>query len=288
MKKKKNLVLGISALLLMLTISGCNLKKEIFPKSNTIRIEIESDNEYKKLFNPNINDTNLETEEETSTSLPFNKTETTTSEEQEDNRKRVTLTFDDGPSKYTEQLLEVLKQYDVKATFFVIGNNCEKRSDALLKIAEDGHEIAIHGETHTSFTKLGPEETTTEIENTTEYIESLGISVSNLVRPPYGSLNNVLKENIDYPFILWNIDTKDWENKNKDLIKKEIIDNIQEGSIILMHDTTKAIFDANTEALKELLPELTKEYKFITISEMAQYYNIELENGKTYRKIKSE
>ena len=120
-----------------------------------------------------------------------------------------------------------------------------------------------------------------------DYIEELGIETTDLVRPPYGSLNDDVKKNVPYPFILWNIDTEDWKTRDKDEIKQEILDNIQEASIILMHDT-KAVHNADLEALKEILPELTEEYKFVTVSELFEYYNITLEDGKVYRKIKSE
>lgn len=206
----------------------------------------------------------------------------------EDNRKLVALTFDDGPGKYTEELLNVLKEYNVTATFFVIGENCTKYPDTLTLIANNNHEIAIHGKTHTSFTNLTQEEVNNEISSTIDYIESLGIDASELVRPPYGSLNSSLKENSNYPFILWNIDTEDWKNKDPDTIKKEILENISQGSIILMHDTTKTVHEADITALNDILPELTKEYNFVTISKLCEEYNLTLENGKTYGKIKSE
>ncbi len=218
-----------------------------------------------------------------SPTLPFIATEEPA---EEDNRGLVALTFDDGPSKYTEELVEVLDSYGVKSTFFVLGCNSENYPDALAAISDSGHEIAIHGDTHTSFTKLSIDQVNQEITNTMDYIASLGIESSCLVRPPYGSLNDTLKENIEYPFILWNIDTEDWKTKDKEQIKQEILDYIEPGSIILMHDTS-AVHEVDIEVLNEILPELTEEYKFVTISELCDHYNIELENGKAYRKIKS-
>lgn len=205
----------------------------------------------------------------------------------EDNRHLVALTFDDGPSAYTEDLLKLLNEYDVKATFFVLEYNCEKYPDTLSLITKYGNELAIHGATHTSFTKLTTDEVNNEIISTIDYIESLGVETTDLVRPPYGSLNNNIKDNVPYSFILWTIDTEDWKTKDKDKIKQTILENIQETAIILMHDT-KSVHKPDLEALQEILPELTKEYKFVTVSELFEYYDINLEDGKTYRKIKSE
>jgi len=204
----------------------------------------------------------------------------------EDNRMLASLTFDDGPSKYTEELLLFLEEYNIKATFFVVGYNCEKYSDALSLIIEYGHEIAIHSKTHTDFTKQTITEIDNEIKYTIDYIKALELPVSELVRPPYGSINKEIKNNISYPFINWDIDTEDWKTRDKEQIKQEIINNIHEGAIILMHDHhSETVHKANIEALKEILPELTKEYKFVTITELSESFNVELENGKVYRKI---
>jgi len=283
MKKIKNLIFGLSATLIATGLSSCDFQtiKSNSNNKSTKKIEIELETEL------NSRNTTEKIEEvivaTTSTPTLYNEII-----EKEDNRKLVSLTFDDGPSKYTEELLVLLKEYDIKVTFFVLGYNINKHSNALLQASIDGHEIAIHGDTHTSFTNLTIDETTTEINNTINYIEALGIDAAELVRPPYGSLNTELKENINYPFILWNIDTEDWKTKDKDQIKQQIIDNIGEGAIILMHDTTSAVHKADMEALKEILPELTQEYRFVTISELCEHYNINLENGKSYRKIKNE
>lgn len=197
----------------------------------------------------------------------------------------IALTFDDGPSKYTQELVDLLNQYGVQCTFFVVGNNCEKYSDILPIISKSGHEIAIHGDTHTSFIELGVEETEQEIMGTIDFIESHDAIVSSLVRPPYGSLNSNLEENLEYPFILWNIDTEDWKTKNEDLIKEEIVTNIQAGSIILMHDTN-VVHEVDMMVLSEILPELVKKYHFVTVSELAEQYGIVLEPGKKYYKFK--
>lgn len=286
-------------MLIIPSFSGCSLHKDekLLTLSNTIEemptleedyVEIPTEEEVsmEPSVPQNITD-NYCIEEENSLDMLFPPTPSLPEEEgnYQDDRPYVALTFDDGPSAYTEELVNLLNLYDIKCTFFVVGTNCKSYSDALLIISESNHEIAIHGETHTSFTKLGSAKTNQEIINTIEYIKSLDISVSSLVRPPYGSLNSQIKENSAYPFILWNIDTEDWKTKDKEAIKSEILDNIAPGAIILMHDT-KAVHKVDLEVLSEILPQLTEKYRFVTITELSEQYDTILEAGKTYRKIK--
>lgn len=263
-------------------VSSYNLKKDFLPAA-TIKIELTDDTD-------NISEENTDQiiEAEFAPSTLLSSTVAQTIEEVNlASRKLVALTFDDGPSKYTDELLDVLEQNNVKATFFVLGCYCDDYPEVLKRMAEDGHEIAIHGETHTAFTNLTLEEVDKEITTTIDYMESLGINPSYLVRPPYGSLNNSLRENINYPFVLWNIDTEDWKTKDNEQIKMQILENIDAGSIILMHDTAK-VHEVDVEVLAEILPELTKDYCFVTISELSERYNIDLEAGNVYTKIKSE
>lgn len=299
MKNIKNFIFSISIMLIIPSFSGCSLHKDekLLTLSNTIEemptleedyVEIPTEEEVsmEPSVPQNITD-NYCIEEENSLDMLFPPTPSLPEEEgnYQDDRPYVALTFDDGPSAYTEELVNLLNLYDIKCTFFVVGTNCKSYSDALLIISESNHEIAIHGETHTSFTKLGSAKTNQEIINTIEYIKSLDISVSSLVRPPYGSLNSQIKENSAYPFILWNIDTEDWKTKDKEAIKSEILDNIAPGAIILMHDT-KAVHKVDLEVLSEILPQLTEKYRFVTITELSEQYDTILEAGKTYRKIK--
>ena len=286
MNNIKKLMLRTSMILLIGTC-GCSLQKE--PKSTiiettTIDSTIQTKSNDLIVLNEELNtEYNFQEVCISPTPTPLSNIEPEEIKV-EDNRLLVSLTFDDGPSAYTEELLKLLEEYNVKATFFVVGDNCEKYPTTLSLINEYGHELAIHGDSHTSFTKLTISEVEKEIETTINYIEDLGIDAKEIVRPPYGNLNSNLRNNIEYPFMLWNIDTEDWKTKDKEKIKKEITDNITEGAIILMHDT-KAVHQVDLEALEELLPELTKEYKFVTISELVKNFNVELENGKSYRKI---
>lgn len=201
---------------------------------------------------------------------------------EEDNRIPVALTFDDGPGKYTDRLLDILEDNDVKATFFVLGTGIENYGEVVKRAYDDGHEIAIHGYSHTSFKKMTIEEIQSEIDTVFNLLNDLEITPSNLVRPPYGSINSKIKENLDYSFILWSVDTLDWKTKDKDAIIKEINDSIENGSIILMHD----IHETTVDAVEEMLPELTDEYRFVTVNELFSLNEQELEEHESYHKVK--
>lgn len=201
---------------------------------------------------------------------------------EEDNRIPVALTFDDGPGKYTDRLLDILKDNDVKATFFVLGTGVENYGDVVKKAYDNGNEIAIHGYSHTSFKKMTIEEIQTEIDTVVNLLNDLEITPSNLVRPPYGSINSNIKENLNYSFILWSVDTLDWKTKDKDAIIKEINNSIENGSIILMHD----IHETTVDAVEEMLPELTDEYRFVTVNELFSLNEQELEEHESYHKVK--
>ncbi len=276
--------------ILMFALAGCAKEEEIdtvlwepIPTQETVNSSEEpiSYVEETTVTLPELND-NLEVtlEEENIVQETSDVVEKET-EVVEDTRKVVALTFDDGPGSHTDELLDILEENNVHATFFVVGTYVNKYPETLLKSYENGNEIAIHGYTHTSFTKLGKEGTEAEIEQVRSDLEAIGITPSNLVRPPYGSINDSIKE-LDYPFILWSVDTRDWESHNTDKIREELNAAISEGGIVLMHDCHAT----TVEAVKVLLPEFTDEYRFVTVSELFEIYDNELISGKTYGKVK--
>ena len=200
---------------------------------------------------------------------------------EEKQKKLVAITFDDGPSKYTSELIDILNENGAHATFFLIGSNIEKNKDAVSKAYSYGNEIAIHTYSHKSFTKMTIEEIISEIDLTKSLIENLDVEPADLVRPPYGNINDDIKSNVDYPFILWNVDTRDWESRDKEKVKKEVLESIKEGDIILFHDA----YPSTIEAVKELLPQL-EEYEFVTVSELFERNDIKLEPNNKYYKVK--
>lgn len=204
------------------------------------------------------------------------------STEEKKEKKLVALTFDDGPGKHTQRLLDILKQYDIKVTFFLLGSNISKYEDVIKNAYNDGHELAIHGFSHNSFTKMTIDEVETEIVDTKNLLLNLDVTPTNYVRPPYGNINEEIEENLDYSFILWSVDTEDWKSRDKYIINEEVNKYIEEGSIILMHD----IHSTTVDAVEYMLPSLIEEYEFVTVSELFNRNNQILEENEIYKKVK--
>lgn len=211
------------------------------------------------------------------------KEETSTLTNQYTSKVVVALTFDDGPGPYTSELIDILDEYGAHATFFVLGEKVKKYSDAVEKAANSNNEIAVHGYDHTSFKKISVEEVVAQINRTKELIEDLDIVPSSLVRPPYGSINGEIKENVSVPFILWSVDTRDWESRDPEAIIQEVYNGIEPGSILLFHD----IHATTVEFFREYLEELSQNYYFTTVSDLFDYYNQDLEPNNSYRKAKT-
>lgn len=193
--------------------------------------------------------------------------------------KLIALTFDDGPSYNTNKVLEVLEEYQVSATFFVLGSKIKNNEYILKRIKENGHEIGNHTYNHKILTKLKEEDIKREIDSTSNLIFELTGDHPNILRPSYGIVNKKVREVSDYPIIIWNIDTLDWKNHNSKRIAKRVLSKAKDGSIVLMHD----VYTSTANALKIIVPELKNNgYTFVTISELFYYKEIELEKGKVY------
>lgn len=198
--------------------------------------------------------------------------------------KYVALTFDDGPSSFTEEIIDLLQKYDYNATFFVLGNKLNLNyKDILKKSIKNGNEIGFHGYSHRSFTKMRQATMEEEITKTKKYIKNLTGYESTLVRPPYGNITKTIKNYNLGPYILWNNDTLDWKLRDANKISSRLINSIEDKSIILMHDTYLTTF----KALEIILPYLKENnYVVTTVSKIYELNGITLENNKSYRYIK--
>ncbi|MFJ7666728.1 polysaccharide deacetylase family protein [Lysinibacillus sp. NPDC097195] len=188
--------------------------------------------------------------------------------------KYIALTFDDGPSsKVTPRILQTLEQHDAKATFFMLGNRVELYPTIAAQVAAEGHEIANHTFSHPNLKKLTHQQMAEEIDKTNKIIEIATGVTPTLFRPPYGIysqdvLNYTASNN--YSTILWSIDSLDWKSRNPAAIKKEILSNVANKSVVLMHD----LHTATAEALPELLITLKQQgYEFVTVSELLTLQN---------------
>lgn len=155
--------------------------------------------------------------------------------------KKIALTFDDGPSEFTLQVLELLKKYNAKATFFCIGKNIEKHPEIIQKVVEEGHLVGNHSYSHSKFFDFyNARQIKEEIEKTDALLEKFTSKKINFFRPPYGvttpSIRRALKIT-GHKTIGWNIRSLDGGTKNQELIFNRIIKRVSPGGIVLLHDT---------------------------------------------------
>lgn len=184
--------------------------------------------------------------------------------------KKIAFTFDDGPkSKITEEILEVLRENDAKATFFILGVNGKRYPKILEKIHEEGHQIANHSYNHPNLKKLPMSDVKKELESTNKIITGVTNKKVVYFRPPYGALGKAqkeeLKKNLGMESVMWNISPKDWEkSSDKDYIAKFLVENAKDKGIVLLHDYGKT-----AQALKVVLPQLkARGFEFVTIEEL--------------------
>ncbi|QUH25847.1 polysaccharide deacetylase family protein [Serpentinicella alkaliphila] len=201
----------------------------------------------------------------------------------DENQKIIALTFDDGPHpRFTPQILDLLKEYDAKGTFFVLGKHVKVYPEVVERIKIEGHEVGNHTYTHIDVTKSSYWKIKKEFEDTQNIIYSVTGSKPNIFRPPFGFINNAALHIVQEGgsrIILWspNQDPNDWRSPGIDSIVKHVLSNIENGNIILLHDYIPEKNSHTVEALKRILPELTKEgYRFVTINELIEISNLEL------------
>jgi peptidoglycan/xylan/chitin deacetylase (PgdA/CDA1 family) len=180
------------------------------------------------------------------------------------------MTFDDGPHpKLTPRLLDMLKERNIKATFFVIGKCVAEFPDIAKRIVDEGHEIANHSWSHPQLPKLSPAAFTAEITQTNDAIQQATGVRPVTMRPPYGAINPTLTKRLNEEYglsvILWSVDPQDWKIRKSDHVSSHIIKNAAPGSIILAHDIHASTIDAMPAALDALQ---AKGYKFATVSEL--------------------
>lgn len=179
----------------------------------------------------------------------------------------VALTFDDGPSRYTKDIIDTLKSNNVNATFFVLGNKIEIYKDIISESIKNGNEIGNHSYNHKWLSKLSTNELLDQINKTQDILKETVNYTPTCFRPTYGSVNNKIRKSINLSITLWTIDTKDWKINSVDRIVERAIKDIEDGDIILMHD----IFQRSSEALKKIIPKLKEQgYQFVTISELEE------------------
>lgn len=195
------------------------------------------------------------------------------------NKKLVALTFDDGPGPYTKEIVKKLKNNNAKATFFVLGQRVSMFSDVLKYTYDNGCEIGNHSFDHTILSYVGSSEIKSQMSKTDSAIKNVVGITPALMRPPGGGVNSTVQKYVGKPIIYWSIDTLDWKTRSKSETVNCVMNNVKDGSIVLMHD----IHEPTKDAALELIPKLkNKGYELVTVSELAKFKGKELKDGVVY------
>lgn len=200
----------------------------------------------------------------------------------DENKKYIAFTFDDGPSKYTKELLKTLELNDSTATFFMLGNRMKYNEEIVKEVYKSSSEVASHTYSHKNLNKLSKDDILKEINSTSIIFNKITNNNIKYIRPPYGNYNDTVKST-NFPIILWNIDPKDWLVKDSTKVYNSVLKHACDGCIVLMHD----LYPTTIEAVKMLIPKLNSlGYEVVSISDLAKYKNYNLKNGEIIRKIK--
>ena len=192
----------------------------------------------------------------------------------------VAFTFDDGPyTPVTGRILDVLKEYDSHATFFIVGNRISSYTDTLKRIYEEGHQVASHTWSHKNLKELDVTGIQEQINKTEKKLNQYVPVGSVMLRPPYGATNEIVRATVSVPMIHWSVDSLDWQSRNTDAIIEQVLKDVSDGDIILMHD----LYDTTAAAVEYLVPELIQRgYQLVTVEEMFAVRGQELSAGKVY------
>jgi peptidoglycan/xylan/chitin deacetylase (PgdA/CDA1 family) len=182
----------------------------------------------------------------------------------------IAITFDDGPhGTLTPKLLDMLAARKVKATFFVVGQMVAEYPDIMRRIARDGHEVASHSWSHPNLAKMSDEAVRGQLQRTSDAIKAAIGTTPTLMRPPYGSITPRQKswmfQEFGYRTIIWDVDPFDWKRPGPGVVTQRIVNQTQNGSIILAHDIHAQTIEAMPSTLDQLLQ---KGFKFVTVSEL--------------------
>ena len=187
----------------------------------------------------------------------------------------IAITFDDGPHPlHTPRLLDMLRERNISATFYVVGTNTRAHPHLIRRMIAEGHEIGNHTWNHQNLTKISEGAVIKQLEDTKSAIVSAcGVSPRTM-RPPYGALTTsqrqMIKARFGYPTILWDVDPEDWKRPGSSVVANRIVSNTRGGSIVLAHDIHQGTIDAMPAALDGLL---AKGYTFVTVSQLLSQAN---------------
>ena len=201
-----------------------------------------------------------------------------------EDEKYVALTFDDGPSgRFTRRLLDGLAERDAKATFFLCGYRIAQYPKETQRIFDEGHEIALHGYSHDCMTPMSRRQIAKELSDTKALLPE-GCKALWL-RPPGGCCSDGVRqvaEVTNLSILDWSVDPRDWATRDTAAVGRFVVERIQDGDVVLLHDMSDSSVDAALAIIDELQ---SQGFRFVTVSELVKIRDITVKPGKTYRKF---
>ena len=180
--------------------------------------------------------------------------------------KKVALTFDDGPNPdYTPELLDELKKRGVPATFFVLGAEVEQYPQLVRRASEEGHLIGVHSYKHVNLRQLSDQQAVEQVNRTNEAIHAACGQYASYIRPPYGCWKEDLDYEVQMVEVLWDIDPRDWATTSADLVVQRVLQDVEENSIILLHDASESSVRAACMIIDRLQ---AQGYEFVTVDKL--------------------
>ena len=190
-------------------------------------------------------------------------------------------------------IMDGLKQRGAVATFLMVGERVSEVSDVLPRMVNEGHELGNHTMNHPMchLTGLGTDDIRSQIDDATNAIKDIAGQAPQVLRPVGGGVNSDVKAvaaELGYPIINWSVDTEDWKYRDADHVKKAIVEQAQDGDVVLMHDLYETSVRGALAAIDELQSRTDKTYAFVTVSQLAAIHGITLEPGVVYNALSDE
>ncbi|NLT70573.1 MAG: polysaccharide deacetylase family protein [Verrucomicrobiaceae bacterium] len=187
-------------------------------------------------------------------------------------RRVLAITFDDGPHpENTPRLLDMLKERDIKATFYAVGNMVKYSPHLLRRMIAEGHEIGNHTVSHGNLARMSDESLLKELRTAHEQILAETGVPPRTMRPPGGAIKKSQKElmmdEFGYPTVLWSVDPEDWKRPGPSVVTSRLVNGASPGGILLVHDLHKPTVDAMPATLDQLL---AQGYEFVTVTELIE------------------
>ncbi len=194
--------------------------------------------------------------------------------------KFVALTFDDGPrANTTGRLLDGLRERGASATFFLVGSKISGNEKLVRRMRDEGHQIGNHSWDHKELKDVPAAVLGGEIDSTDELLRTVCGDGDYWIRPPYGLLDKGGRGSVSTPLVHWSVDPEDWKLRNADKVTAHVLDHVQPGDIILLHDT----YSTSVDAAFKIIDALEEQgYEFVTVKELLALYGVVPQEGKFY------